>query len=70
MTDNLSPEVTLEVPGANCLEQVSLSSLAELTGFPAEFIKKELLLEDPTSMEALRASMMKYLDSTIATEIN
>ncbi len=50
------------------LTQVPLSSLAKLTGFPADFIKKELLLKDPTSMEALRSSMAKYLDRTLSQE--
>jgi len=37
-----------------------------MTGFPVEFIKKELLLdEEPVSMSQLRKSMAIYLESTI-----
>ena len=45
-------------------DSVSLSSLANLTGFPEEFLKKELLLEgDNISMDALRKVAMSYLES-------
>ncbi len=44
-------------------DRVSISSLSELTGFPVDFIKKELLLEDDTlTMEELRASMINFLE--------
>lgn len=47
-------------------EKVPLESLSELTGFPVEFIKKELLLEDETlSMNDLRKSMAVYLENTV-----
>lgn len=47
-------------------EKVSFSSLSEMTGFPVEFIKKELLIdEEPVSMSQLRTSMAAYLESTI-----
>jgi len=50
----------------NADEKVSLSSLSELTGFPVDFIKKELLLEkEPLSLNELRTSMMAYLESTV-----
>jgi hypothetical protein len=46
-------------------EQVSFSKLSEMTGFPVEFIKKELLLDtEPVSIKQLRASMLKYLESS------
>jgi hypothetical protein len=46
-------------------EKIPLSSLSELTGFPIEFIKKELLLQDEElSMDDLRKSMVAYLEST------
>ena len=46
-------------------EKVSLSSLSELTGFPVEFIKKELLLDqEPISMNDLRQSMIAYLEQS------
>jgi hypothetical protein len=46
-------------------EKVSLSSLSELTGFPVDFIKKELLLEEePISMNELRHSVLRYLETT------
>lgn len=45
-------------------EKVSLSSLSELTGFPVDFIKKELLLEEePVSMSDLRQSVLRYLEA-------
>jgi hypothetical protein len=51
---------------ANSDEKVSISSLADMTGFPEDFIKKELLLDDePVSMNQLRASMLTYLESTV-----
>lgn len=47
-------------------EEVSLSSLSKLTGFPVDFIKKELALENDTlSMKELRKSMLVFLQSTI-----
>ena len=46
-------------------KKVPLSSLSELTGFPVEFIKKELLLEgEELSMSDLRTSMISYLETT------
>ena len=46
-------------------QKVPLSSLSELTGFPVEFIKKELLLNgEELSMAELRTSMISYLEST------
>ena len=42
-----------------------LESLSELTGFPVDFIKKELLLDQESlSMEDLRKSMVNYLENT------
>jgi hypothetical protein len=47
-------------------QKVPLESLSELTGFPVEFIKKELLLEGETlSMNDLRKSMAVYLENTL-----
>ena len=47
-------------------EKVPLESLSELTGFPVEFIKKELLLdEESLSMNDLRKSMAVYLENTV-----
>lgn len=46
-------------------EKISISSLSELTGFPVEFIKKELLLDqEPISMNDLRQSMIAYLEQS------
>lgn len=43
-------------------ERVSLSTLSELTGFPLDFIKKELLIKgDSLSMSELRESVLDYL---------
>lgn len=45
---------------------VSLESLAKMTGFPSELIKKELLISgDHLSMTDLRSTMMKFLMKTI-----
>ena len=45
-------------------QRVSISSLSSLTGFPVEFIKKELLVDDELlSMKQLRNSMLTYLES-------
>jgi hypothetical protein len=46
-------------------KKVPLESLSELTGFPVDFIKKELLLDQESlSMEDLRKSMVNYLENT------
>jgi hypothetical protein len=44
---------------------ISLEKLAELTGFPVEFIKRELLLdgEMDLSVEELRSKVLSYLDT-------
>lgn len=48
---------------------VSLGTLAELTGFPVEYIKRELLLEEneesleAMTVEELRKKVLAYLDS-------
>jgi hypothetical protein len=48
-------------------EVVSLGTLAELTGFPVDYIKRELLLgdemESEMTMEELRKKVLVYLDS-------
>ena len=45
-------------------EQVSLSTLAEITGFPVDYIKSELLLnKDALSLDELRSLIVKYLVS-------
>lgn len=47
-------------------QSVPLSSLSEMTGFPVDFIKSELLVsEDQLSMDDLRKSMATYLESTL-----
>jgi hypothetical protein len=47
---------------------VSLGTLAELTGFPVDYIKRELLLGDESvqemTMEELRKKVLAYLDSS------
>jgi predicted HTH domain antitoxin len=49
-------------------EAVSLTSLAELTGFPVDYIKRELSLEsdetEELSVEELRVKVLTYLSST------
>ncbi|OUR96393.1 hypothetical protein A9Q84_08560 [Halobacteriovorax marinus] len=63
---NLATTAELKSNSASTEEQVSFSTLSKMTGFPVEFIKKELLLEDePISMSQLRSSMAIYLESTI-----
>lgn len=45
-------------------QKIPLDSLSTLTGFPVEFIKKELLLEDDQlSLAELRRSMLTYLET-------
>ena len=49
-------------------QKVNLKAFAEMTGFPVELIKKELLQDENTdelSLEELRAAMVSYLDSTM-----
>lgn len=45
---------------------VSLGSLAELTGFPIDYIKRELFLEsgEDISMEELRKKVLAYLNTS------
>lgn len=46
------------------LDSISLQSLSELTGFPQEFIKGELMVQkDSLSLAELRESMLFYLNS-------
>ncbi|MCB9063196.1 MAG: hypothetical protein H6622_16850 [Halobacteriovoraceae bacterium] len=43
---------------------VSLRSLANLTGFPSEFIKEELLMEEEVlTLDELRQRMAVYLET-------
>ncbi len=48
-------------------EVVSLGALAELTGFPVDYIKRELFLEgedaSEMTMDELRKKVLAYLDS-------
>lgn len=45
---------------------VPIASLSEMTGFPVDFIKKELLVDEKgISMKDLRETMAKYLESTM-----
>lgn len=52
-------------------QKVSLSSLSEMTGFPIELLKKELLLDGKTDPEEalplndLREAMVKFLNKTL-----
>ncbi|MCK5883092.1 MAG: hypothetical protein KAG61_05335 [Bacteriovoracaceae bacterium] len=48
-------------------EQIEISTLADKTGFPAEFIKEELLLsDDSVDINKLRELMLDYLQATMA----
>lgn len=55
----------LDITQANSETGVSLRSLAELTGFPVEYIKRELLLEgeEDLSVEDLRKKVLSYLET-------
>jgi len=48
--------------------EVSVGALAELTGFPVEYIKRELHLDGETeenmTIEELRKKVLAYLDSS------
>ncbi len=47
--------------------EVSLGTLAELTGFPVDYIKRELLLDGDSdsvmNMDELREKVLSYLDT-------
>lgn len=45
--------------------EVSLGSLAEMTGFPVDYIKRELVLSDDNdlSVEELRKKVLAYLST-------
>ncbi len=45
-------------------QKIPLDSLSKLTGFPVDFIKKELLLDDDQlSLAELRKSMLAYMET-------
>lgn len=50
-------------------QQVDINSFAEMVGFPAELIKKELfqsnINQDQITIDELRAAMLKYIDSAM-----
>lgn len=49
-------------------ERVNLDSFAELTGFPIELIKNELLFDqnqEDIDLNDLREAMLKYLNKTM-----
>ncbi len=57
-----------EVSGTN--EKISLGKLSELTGFPEDFIQKELMLNGENfSIEALRETMLSYLETSMGEEV-
>ncbi|MDC1175498.1 hypothetical protein OAT67_08870 [Bacteriovoracaceae bacterium] len=48
----------------NTRENVPVENLSELTGFPVDFIKKELLVDgESISIDDLRSKMITYLES-------
>ena len=50
-------------------EGISLGRLSQLTGFPEDFIKKELLLEDDVlSLSTLRKNATRYLNGIYGVE--
>jgi hypothetical protein len=48
------------------LEGVSLQALSELTGFPVDYIKRELVLSDDQELSVtdLRNKVMNYLETS------
>jgi len=65
ITTDLRPRKHFRDRATNSKERVSLDTLSSLTGFPLEFIKKELLIqEDSLSMVELRESMLTYLSKS------
>lgn len=64
---DLSDKVDTHINKADLENKViPIKSLSEMTGFPTDFIKKELLLnQDELSMNDLRKSMAIYLENTI-----
>jgi len=65
ITTDLRPRKHIRDRATSSKERVSLNTLSSLTGFPLEFIKKELLIqEDSLSMVELRESMLTYLSKS------
>jgi hypothetical protein len=57
--------VASNTPKISDQEFVELQSLAQLAGFPVDFVKKELLTEENAlSLDELRQRMMVYLQET------
>lgn len=47
-------------------DKVNLHSLSEMTGFPLDFIKKELMVEqEELSVDDLRLRVAQFLDATL-----
>jgi len=45
-------------------ENISIDSLSDMTGFPIEFIKRELLIsQNQVSIDELRHSVLDYLQT-------
>ncbi|HAZ12025.1 MAG: hypothetical protein A2X86_06760 [Bdellovibrionales bacterium GWA2_49_15] len=48
------------------VDNVDLNSLSQLTGFPVDFIKKELVVDqEKISVEDLRSKVAHFLNSTL-----
>jgi UDP-N-acetyl-D-mannosaminuronic acid transferase (WecB/TagA/CpsF family) len=64
-----SKEFSVLEQNTNEQELIELSSLAELTGFPLEMIKKELfnssLESEKVTLADLRKAMVSYIDATM-----
>ena len=55
--------------GCSGTERVSLVKLSQLTGFPEDFIKKELFLDDDAfPLDVLRKQAARYLDGIYGME--
>ena len=50
------------------VDTIDLSSLSELTGFPVDFIKKELVVnQEKISVDELRSKVAHFLNSTLGS---
>ena len=57
--------IRLNEENVDSAEMVELSTLSKMTGFPVDFIKSEILVDqEKISLDQLRASMVAYLEST------
>lgn len=64
-------ETLVETPTEVRSNKISINTLAEMTGFPAELIQQELFHNDAkadmegVSLDELRKAMLSYIDSAM-----